>query len=227
MISITDALNQIVRANPLLEFGFRHGLFNLTKLAAYLRPMVAARAKKDVQPTAITMALSRLGRDRARPAPEPAQFIVENVTIHSGLSARSYPRSHRLHQQLNEFYRRIHDNNDFCNLTQGMHELTVIYDSRHGSDLDHTVRTQPIYQSEGIASISVQFDENYIDVPGLLYLLLQRVALQNINLIEISSTYTEAMIFVAENDARLVFDTLFESFLTRSGSPAPAHEPRC
>ncbi len=46
-------------------------------------------------------------------------------------------------------------------------------------------------------------------------MLLQRVALQNVNLIEISSTYTEIVFYVAEKDTRIVFDTLFHSFLVR------------
>lgn len=216
MISIADALRDIVRTNPLLAFGFQHGLFNLTKLAAYLRPVVAARTKKDVQESAITMALSRLKRDRADRAPDIERFTVENVTIHSGLSARSYQRSPELHRRLSEFSRHVQSRNDFCSLTQGIHELTVIFDSRYRTLLRDSTHARPTYRNDGIASISVQFDERYLDVPGLLYILLQQVALQNVNLVEISSTYTEAMLFVAEEDARLVFDTLFERFLLRS-----------
>ncbi|MCB1808441.1 MAG: hypothetical protein KDJ99_25805, partial [Candidatus Competibacteraceae bacterium] len=63
------------------------------------------------------------------------------------------------------------------------------------------------------ASVGVQFGTHYADVPGMLYTLLQRVALQNVNLIEISSTYTEIVFFIAEEDTRIVFDTLFQSFV--------------
>jgi len=47
---------------------------------------------------------------------------------------------------------------------------------------------------------------------------LQRVALQNVNLIEISSTYTEIVFFIAEEDTRIVFDTLFQSFVVEQNA---------
>ena len=52
----------------------------------------------------------------------------------------------------------------------------------------------------------------------MLYMLLQRVTLQNVNLIEIISTYTEIVFYVDERDTQTVFDTLFQSFLVRSRS---------
>jgi hypothetical protein len=114
------------------------------------------------------------------------------------------------------FYLSLHEQGSFCSLTHGMHELTIIYDARHTGALDTAVTGRPLHENTGVASISVRFSPRYIDVPGLLYLLIQRVTLQNVNLIEISSTYTETMLFVAESDARLVFDTIFESFLVRA-----------
>ncbi|MEZ5590063.1 MAG: hypothetical protein R3F53_04905 [Gammaproteobacteria bacterium] len=51
----------------------------------------------------------------------------------------------------------------------------------------------------------------------MLYTLLQRVALQNVNLIEISSTYTEIVFFIAEK-IRIVFDTLFQSFVVEQNA---------
>ena len=51
----------------------------------------------------------------------------------------------------------------------------------------------------------------------MLYMLLQRVALQNVNLIEITSTYTEIVFYIDQRDTQTVFDTFFESFLVKSG----------
>ena len=68
-----------------------------------------------------------------------------------------------------------------------------------------------------VSAVTVQFAKSYVDVPGMLYMLLQRVTLQNINLIEIASTYTEIMMFIDEADTRTIFDTLFQSFLVKSG----------
>ncbi len=146
------------------------------------------------------------------------RFEIETVSIQSGLAVRTYPRTATLLKRLNGFYLKLHQQNAFCSLTHGMHELTLIYDGRYGELLDSSLPGAPIHEHRGIASIGVHFDRRYVDIPGLLYLLVQRVTLQNVNLVEISSTYTETQLFVAEADARLVFDTIFETFLVR-GDP--------
>jgi aspartokinase len=78
--------------------------------------------------------------------------------------------------------------------------------------LREMIREEPVHQHTHLAPVGEQFDRRYARIPGLLYTLLQRVTLQNINLIEISSTYTEIVFYVDEHDTRTVFDTLFQSF---------------
>jgi len=49
----------------------------------------------------------------------------------------------------------------------------------------------------------------------MAYMLLRRVALQNVNLIEITSTFTEIHLFIDERNTQIVFDLLFQIFLSR------------
>ena len=218
MITITEALGQILRGNAFLEFGFRHDLFNLTKLARFLRPQVEARTAKETQETALTMALSRLRR--AGPAPPPDaeghDLTLESVTVHSGLALRTFSRSPALQARLAKIYGQVHEKNGFCDLSLGMREVTIILDARLRDWLDEAVPQRPVYRNDEVAAVTARFPERHIDVPGILYALMQRVTLQNINIIEITSTYTEISFFVAQSDARLLFDTFFESFSLQS-----------
>lgn len=218
MIRISEALRDTIKGNPFLEFGVHYGLFNLTQLARYLQPMIEARAKKDVQVSAITMNLSRLQQDLRATTPAPERFEIENVTIHSGLSTVSYARSPEVHAGLHHVYDRIHRANGFCCLSQGLHEITAIVESHFRPWLAKRIRQKPVYSHDNLASVGVQFDDRYAEIPGMLYMLLQRVTLQNVNLIEIISTYTEIVFYVDERDTQTVFDTLFQSFLVRSRS---------
>ena len=216
MLRISEALREIIRDNPFLEFGIHHGLFNLTRLARHLRTAVQIRTRKDVQVSALTMNLSRLQRDLRPATPAPEQYVIENLTVHSGLCTVSYPKSPELHAALHKVYNRIHRENGFCSLSQGLHEITLIIDGRFRAILEAEVRQRPIYQHANLASVSVQFSEHYAEIPGMLFMLLQRVALQNVNLIEITSTYTEIVFFIDERDTQTVFDTFFRSFLVKS-----------
>jgi len=212
MITISEALQQIVQGNPFLEFGFRHDLFNLTKLARFLRPQVEARTQKDVQETALTMALSRSRRAAAPAAEVKTPQILESITVQSGLAVCTYARSPALHTRLAEVYQRVHARNEFCNLSLGMRQVTIILDARLIGWLDKAVPQPFLYRNQDVAAVTVRFPEHHIDVPGILYALMQRVTLQNVNIIEISSTYTEITFFVPQADVRLVFDTFYACF---------------
>ncbi len=217
MITISETLMQIIRGNAFLEFGFRHDLFNLTKLARYLKPQVEARAAKETQDTALTMSLSRLRRQVPVAAADNADgFVLESVTVHSGLALRTFSRSKALQSRLAKIYGQVHEKNGFCDLSLGMREVTIILDARLQDWLDEAVPQKPIYRNNDVAAVTARFPEHHIDAPGILYALMQRVTLQNINLIEITSTYTEISFFVAQQDARLLFDTFFESFSLQS-----------
>ena len=215
MIRVQDALRAIIKTNPLLEFGLHHRLYNLTQLAHYLQPLVEARTHKAVSISALVMSLSRLQQALAANTPAPTQYVLEKITLISGLCTATYAQSPETHQRLNTLYHQIQQQNGFCNLAEGMREITVIVEGRHQESLHRLLGQTPLYTHTKLAAIGVQFGAHYADIPGMLYVLLQRVALQNVNLIEISSTYTEILFYVAERDTRVVFDTLFESFLVQ------------
>ena len=213
MIRVSEALQSIIKSNPLLEFGIHHGLFNLTQLARYLQPLVIARIQKEISISAITMSLSRLQRSLLAAIPDAQHYAIEKIAIVSGLCTATFPRSPQAHERLNRLYNEVQKNSGFCNLAEGMREITIIVENRYQTHLQNMLEQPPLYLHSRLASVGVQFGAHYADVPGMLYTLLQRVALQNVNLIEISSTYTEIVFFIAEEDTRIVFDTLFQSFV--------------
>ncbi|MCP4606727.1 MAG: hypothetical protein GY847_40500, partial [Proteobacteria bacterium] len=47
--------------------------------------------------------------------------------------------------------------------------------------------------------------------------LIQQVALQNINVIEVASTATEFNVYVRSKDVRLAFDSIYQRFSKRAG----------
>ena len=219
MLKINTALNSIIRENPFLEFGFHHGLFNQAQLSRYLNPMINSRCQKQVSESAIMMALSRLKTHTHQSPLKSEQYIIDKLTVFSGLATASYSRTSESHKKLNLLNGYITSRNGFCNVCEGMSEITIIIDSTYHQKLIKSVSQKPLYTHQQVCSICVKFSEKYATIPGMLYMILQRVALQNINLIEISSTYSEINLYFDEQDTRLVFDTLFTCFVTKSSAP--------
>ena len=69
--------------------------------------------------------------------------------------------------------------------------------------------------TERLAAVGVTFDERYLEVKGILFQLMEEIALQDINVIEIASTATEFSVFLHEDDVQLAFDAIFNRFSRR------------
>ncbi len=216
MKKISDALRENIQGNPFLEFGLHHGLFNLTQLAHYLRPYIESRTSKQLTPAALTMALSRWQRATPSTVFRQTDYVVDKLTIHSRLQTATYPKMPDIHKYLNRLYERVHGEGGYCSLSQGQHEVTVIVDREYRLPSRKSVR--PVFYHDNIAAIGVQFAPRYAEIPGMLYMILQRVALLNINLIEITSTFSEIHLFIDETDMQTVFDLLFQTFLSGTHS---------
>ena len=66
-----------------------------------------------------------------------------------------------------------------------------------------------------------QFDPRYAVFPGMLYMPLQRVAPQNVKLVEITPTFCETRLFIDQLNTQIVFDLLFQTFFVAKGALTP------
>jgi len=178
-----------------------------------LQPFVEARTQKAVGLNAIAMALSRCLPTLIENLREPADYKFEKISMTTGLCTASYTRDQQVHRALHKMQASMLKRGAFCSVSEGMRDVTIIVESQFQDKLRALVSSNPIYTHSNLASIEVQFGNKYTDTPGVLSTLLQRTALQNINLIEITSTYSGITLFVTESDTRLLFDTLLNSFV--------------
>ncbi len=212
MIRLSDTLKTLVNRNPLLLFGLGHRLLNLSQTSQFLRPVVESRAKKEVKPTAILMGLSRLQRNLGKATHTLEHFRLDKITIHSDLCSLSYPRHPDLQGKINRLLQLIEKHQGYVNVTEGMHEVTLLIDQERLEDAKRLLGDRPKNENSGIASIGVQYNEKYNRIPGMLYQVIQQFAFQSINLLEIASTHTEFIFYVPQKDAHLAFDTLYNAF---------------
>lgn len=211
MIKISEALNEIIGKNSLLRFGMYYKLLNLSQTARFIKPLLETRLKRPVQATAIIMNLSRLQR-KMKGKIEEEKFEIENVTIQMNLCVMTFFKSEEIREKIERVYHKIQGQKGFMTITQGPTEITVIFEHSFIDLVEKAIPEKPKDRNDKISSISVKFDEKFLQISGLLYVILQQVALQNINIIELTSTGTEMIIYVAEKDAKLTFNTIYNRF---------------
>lgn len=212
MVSISDALSKIVAQVPFLEEGLGSGIINLSALARSLRPRIEKRLLKDVSDAALVMALKRLAdklkKMRSRPG-EMAQY-VSDITVRSHLSEYTFRNSETILPRQIKLLQEIDGRNDrFITFSSGASETTAIV----SSDLEGAVGR--IFKGEklvcrygGLSAIILRLTPQTVAAPGIYYLILKLLAWENINVVEVVSTYTEFIILLNDKDIDRAFSTL-------------------
>ena len=214
MIKASDALQEIVEANPLLHFGLREKLLNLSQLARFVHPLLEARTKKELQVQSIVMALSRLQQNYQKtPSQKRLQFKLKNIALHSELMIVTFQKTKETTRGLQTLYAKILSASGFITITEGVSEVTVIVEEVHEETVEKIIQAKPFHKRKKLASLGLRFDESYLQLPGLFHFIFQQLYLQNINIAEIASTTTELIIYLDEKDVQLAFDTLYRRFV--------------
>lgn len=202
----------MVEGNPLLQFGLHHKLMNLTQVAKYIDSLIETRVKKDAGTSAIVMALSRLQKEMAKDAPQREDFNINSIDIHTNLATFTYQKTTQTARAIHKLANSIQSKGGYISLSEGMRETTVIIERENLDVLRKTVTEHSVHTHENISGIGIVFDEKYTRFPGMFYILMQQLLLQNINVIEITSTFTSLVFYIDERDTRLAFDTLYGLF---------------
>ncbi|CAM2005186.1 hypothetical protein [Acanthopleuribacter pedis] len=218
MIRIADAIEELLQTNDFLAFGLHKDLLNLSQLARYLQPLIEARTLKEVQVSAIQMNLSRIKRRKQTVVASPlADFYIDKINIHTDLVSFTVAKSNQAHRDLNEVYNTVRQRGGFMTITEGISEITSILEKDHFPIAQETMRDSLKHVHHQLASVGVKFNEKFLEVPGVLHAMLQMVAMQGINVLEVSSTATEFIIYIQKAQVNLAF----ESILTRFGKDRP------
>ena len=213
MRKISEAVETIVGGHPALAFGLHHRLLNLTKLARFLRASVEAQTRKEVSESAVLMSLSRLQRKWSGSRPQKTDSLVlDKVSIVSGLCSVTLAKTQTTHRELNRVFTAVQEQNGFITITEGLREITVIVEEENFARLRKSLSSRPKIVHRNLASVGMTFSERYLSVKGVLHQLLEQIALQNINVLEVASTATEFYIYVEERDVETAFASIFHRF---------------
>jgi hypothetical protein len=212
MVSISDALSKIVAQAPFLEEGLGSGIINLSALARILKPRIEKRLLKDVSDAALVMALKRLADKIEKKQPRPSELIkyVSDITVRSHLSEFTFRISESILPKQIRLLQAIKGRDGrFVTFSNGASEMTAIA----SSDLGKTV--QDIFSGEkllsrydGLSAIILSLTPQTVNAPGIYYLILKLLAWEDLNVVEVVSTYTEFIILLNDRDIDRAFSTL-------------------
>lgn len=210
MISISDALNEIITSYPFIEEGLSRSLINYSAFAREVRPQIEKRLYKGVKEGAIVMALKRLSKKIAQNQNLAQNINLTDLTVRSNLSEYTFLNSDSLPEKARLLFNNIDNKKDiFCALSQGARETTFLVSSEVKDHIKKIFKTETkISEITNLSSVTIRLPKEVVYIPGVYYQILKRLAFEDINVIEILSTFTEVTVIIETKDVERAFSVL-------------------
>ncbi|OGG02661.1 hypothetical protein A2W14_01275 [Candidatus Gottesmanbacteria bacterium RBG_16_37_8] len=211
MISISDAVYEIVKQSPYLTEALSEQIINLSALARKIHLQVEEKVKKDINDGAIIAALKRIGHKLNKKYKKIN--ILSNlgdITVRSNISEYTYLNTETLLKKVQELFLNIGSKKEiFLNLSQGVSESTIIASGNMEKEIAQIFKNETLTAKlENLSSISIKLPEETVDNPGAYYSILKLFALEGINMVEMVSTYTEVSLIFRAADIDRAFSVL-------------------
>ena len=219
MLTIPNAVEEVVKNKPFLEGSLVEGLINLSALARSIKTDVESRVGKEVTESAIVMALNRLVPKLGQNTKFKVQEIIENmgdIIVRSSLTDYTFSNSPTLHncqEKLLNHIDSLNPNKDiFCTVSQGINETTLVVSSQIAGLVDSIFAAEnTISRTEQLSSITIKLPTENAFCPGVYYHIFKELAWENINIKEIISTTNEFTVVVSDKDIQRAFTILMST----------------
>ena len=216
MISIPTAVEAVIKKRPFLEVALVDGLINLSALARQLKPEIEQMVAKEVNDSAVIMALNRLVPRLGAVTSKKARGVVENIgdiIVRSNLANYTFNNSATLHMRQAKLLDKINEmKNIFCTFSQGVSETTLVVSDSLAELVETSFKGETlITKHTNLSLITVKLPSDNTLCPGVYYYLFKELAWDNINIVEVISTSNEFTIVVSDNDIHRAFAILMDA----------------
>ena len=211
MVSISDALNEIITNYPFIEEGLSKGIVNYSAFAREIKPQVEKRLLKSVKDGAIIMALKRISDGLSKERNKGGQNLnLTDLTVRSNLSELTYTNSATFPEKTRLLLENTSNKRGvICTFSEGIRETTFIMSAEIMTEAKRIFKGETLLSNiNNLSSITIRLPEEVVYIPGTYYRILKMLAWENINIIEVLSTYTELTIVLENKNVDRAFTSL-------------------
>lgn len=213
MVTVAHLVKKIIEQKPFLQEALSKGIVNNAALAQQLLPEIEMELQKKIKFSAVNMAIRRLSEHVGRTFITTAKFTGESyVVARSHLVEIVVYNRENIQPLLAKVYSVVDlKRGDFLTITQGIYETMLITNAKYEGKI---VRLFPkiILRKviRNLSSLTINISEQSVHTIGLFYLVTRALNWENINIIDIVSTFTEMTFIVSERDSARAFTILKE-----------------
>lgn len=216
MLTIPNAVEEVIKKKPFLEGALVEGLVNLSALARQLKPDIEKKVGKEVNDSAVIMALNRLVPRLELMSAMKFKKVVENIgdiIVRSNLADFAFVNSPSLYEKQATLLDSVRNMKDvFCTFSQGIYETTLVVSSTIIPLVEEIFAAETnIAKTTSLSSITVKLPSENTICPGVYYYIFKELAWDNINIAEVISTTNEFTVVISDDDIHRAFTILMEA----------------
>ena len=202
MVTISRIVEKMVKENPSLEIALAKDIISYSKLARYLRQEVEKEFGKKITDAAIMQALKRLREKSELMYEKKSEFYALELNTNSNIMSITIGKSNRLPQIMQSLYAMPELEQGFVlNATHGNNQTTFLISRILEHKVEELLHGEKIIaRMKDLSQLSIRFDHKMFEAAGFIVYVLKDLTWNNINIIEIVSTYTELIIIVKNED---------------------------
>jgi len=208
-MSTYKAVESIINGNFYFEFGMQNRILNLTQLARLIKPLVCKRLDKEVEISSIKMALSRL-QIQIKDKIIPHKLLVEEVSIKKNLCSLTLYKTRENQESVSKFQNYCSQKEKFFTRSESNKEIAITFSQDLILELSRYNLQNFKFIQKDLGAVLVSIPVEYINIKGVFQFFIQKITMQNINLVEIGSTYTELIFYMHEKDLSLAANTFLD-----------------
>lgn len=215
MISVSTAIESIIKASDYAEIALDNDVLNISAYARHIHKDVEIYTKKTVTVSSIVMALLRLQRNKSRNLSHEKDLQIKNILTRSELVELCYARSEDTSAMLSDLQKsQVIKRSQFYTSIVGLTEIAIVVDRELHSTVEAFFSPiQPKITIDHLGSLTLQVGIGTIDVPGQSHEVLKQLARNDISVVEYITSPTELNILVRSKDIHAAYRHLYERFM--------------
>ncbi len=210
MITVPQVVTEIIKDSPYLGDGLHRDLINISSLAREIRPHVETQLLKRVSHASVVMALKRYAEKKPAGGFKHPRDYFSDLSIKSNLSAFSVQNSPQLSEQIASLQEEgWRDQSAFITITKGVWVSTIVVSNNLLPAVKkHLAGARYTYEYDSIAAVTLRFEDEHHEIPGIIQYPLQLLAWRGISLYQVVSTMDELSLILAEKNVEACFQAL-------------------
>lgn len=206
MLTVSDRVRAWLRDHPTHTRFLADGLINASALARYIQPSLEKQLGETVSKEAVTLAINRYSKTAKQYSSNHYEQYIGEVSVQSGLSLIAIPQTTMRPDVFAKAIAVLHKTNEYSLYTSGVCNTMLI--GKQSIIMQLAPYFPSLVITHDLAAVTVMLKPGHLPTPGVCAYILQRVALQNINLQEVASSHDELSLVIDKHDTNKVLECL-------------------